>query len=81
MEDMMVGMPEDDSTARLDLWWQELTDDQRAPFSGLKGGDPFPREQLSAYARANLVAGTQSGDHLVNDRLGGFLAGRRDEQK
>lgn len=75
----MAGITEDDSTGRLDLWWQELTDDQRSQFLELKEGDPFPTEHLSAYARASLVAGT--GSHLVNDRLGGFLATTRGEQK
>jgi hypothetical protein len=76
---MMDGVTED-SSARLDLWWQDLTDDQRGEFRGLKQGDPFPRERLSPYARASLVAGTQAGDHLVNNRLGGFHAPKRGEQ-
>jgi hypothetical protein len=74
-------MTQDDSAVRLDQWWQGLTDDQHAEFRGLKDGDPFPTEHLSAYARASLVTGTPSGGHLVNARLGGFLDLRRGEQK
>jgi hypothetical protein len=40
-------MPEDDSTVRLDLWWQGLTDDQHAQFRDLETGDPSPREHLT----------------------------------
>jgi hypothetical protein len=43
MEDMTVDMTEDDSTARLDLGWQDLTEDQRAQFHDLEAGDPFPQ--------------------------------------
>jgi hypothetical protein len=43
IEDMTVDMTEDDSTARLDLWWQDLTEDQRAQFHDLEAGDPFPQ--------------------------------------
>jgi hypothetical protein len=43
MEDMTVDMTEDDSTARLDLWWQDLTEDQRAQFHDLEARDPFPQ--------------------------------------
>ena len=82
----MEGMTEDDSAARLDEWWQALTDDQRAQFRNLKVGDSFPREHLSPYSRASLVAGSQSGgqqgtDLRVNGRLGGFLAKERGEQE
>jgi hypothetical protein len=79
--DMMDGMTEDDSTAGLDLWWQALTDDERARFRDLKEDDPFPKEHLSAYSRASLVAGAQPGEHLLNNRLGGFIANKRGEQK
>jgi hypothetical protein len=80
MNDMMDGMTDVDSTARLDQWWQELTDAQRAEFRDLEEGDPFPGEHLSAYSRASLVADAQSGDHLVNNRFGGFLAQKREQK-
>ena len=63
------------------MWWQGLTDDQHGQFNDLAMGDPFPRECLSPYARASLVVGTQSGGHLVNAGLGGFLADKCSERK
>ena len=81
----MVKMPEDDSTARIGLWWEGLTKDQRTQFRGLEAGDPFPKERLTAYSRASLVAdtqrqGQQGVDHRVNTRLGAFLGRQRGEQ-
>ena len=55
----MHDMSEDDSAARLDLWWQGLTAEEQSEFRDLKMGDPFPRKHLSAYSRASLVVGAR----------------------
>jgi hypothetical protein len=82
----MRDMREFDRTAKIDGWWQSLTESQRGKLRDLKEGDPFPREGLNPYSRANLVVdvqreGDQRVDHRVNERFGEFLAERRNEPK
>ena len=74
----MEGTTEDDSSARLKVWWEGLTEHERAEFRDLEAGDPFPTKHLTPYAQASLVVARwddqQGFDYRANERLGAFLA-------